>query len=222
VLILPSLRHFAGEYVKDEEGNPIPVGGVLNPIRELDLFLIDGAYYFANDEATLTYRNESVKRLVEWITQDVSLLAEKFYAQTDLRFYPKRNMGHVKVVVGNRLNTTIPAEQDLKVTYFVPTTVFENTELKDKLEKQTAAVIDEVLQRTTVSRTDVTKALRLAFVDHVMEVKLEGLFDDKYEIITIADESIRPSIAKKLKLTRSQTTMVGNGVEVTFEIHSRA
>lgn len=218
----PIIQHYAGEYVLDEDGKPIPVGGVLNPIRELDLFLIDGAYYFANDEATLTYRNDSIKRLVEWITQDVSLLAEKFYAQTDLRFYPKRNMGHVKVVVGNRLNTTIPAEQDLKVTYFVPVTVFENTELKDKLEKQTAAVIDEVLQQTTVSRTDVTKALRLAFVDQVMEVKLEGLFEDKYEIITIADESIRPSIAKKLKLTRSQTTMVGNGVEVTFEIHSRA
>lgn len=217
----PIIQFFAGEYVLDEEDKPIPIGGVLNPIREIDLFLIDGAYYFANDEATLTYRDESVKRLVEWITQDVDLLADKFYAGTDLLFYPKRNMGHVKVVVGNRLYTTIAAEQELKVTYFVPSTVFENTELKDKIEKQTAAVIDEVLQRTTVSRTDVTKALRIAFIDHVMEVKVEGLFEDKHEIVTIADESIRPSIAKKLKLTRSQTIMVGNGVDVTFEIHSR-
>ena len=217
----PIIAHYAGEYVYDAEGKPIPVGGVLNPIREIDLFLIDGAYYFANDDATLKYREDCITRLVEWITQDVSLLAEKFYAGTDLHYYPKRNMGHVKVVVGNRLYTSIPAEQELKVTYFVTNSVFENTELKDKLEKQTAGVIDEVLQRTTVSLTDVTKALRLAFVDHVMEVKLEGLFEDKHEIVTVADESIRPSIAKKLKLTRSQTIMVGNGVDVTFEIHSR-
>lgn len=217
----PIIEHKAGTYVLDENGDPIPVGGVLNPIREIDLFLIDGAYYFANDDATVTYRDESIKRLVEWITQDVDLLADKFYAGTDLHFYPKRNMGHVKVVVGNRLHTTIPAEQNLKVTYFVPITVFENAELKDKLEKQTAGVIDSVLQNTTMSRTDVTKALRQAFADHVMEVNLEGLFEDKHEIVTITDESIRPSIAKKLKLTRSQTIMVGNGVEVQFEVHSR-
>ena len=217
----PLILHRKGEYVLDEDGKPIPVGGYLNPIREIDLFLIDGGYYFANDEATMEYRDSSIRRLVEWITQDVSLLADRFYAGTDLRFYPKRNMGHVKAIVGNRLYTTIPAEQDLKVTYYVTRSVYENAELKDQLDRQTAAVIDTVLQKTTISRTDVTKALRQAFVDHVMEVKLEGLFDDQYEIVTIADESIRPSIAKKLKLTRSQTTMVGNGIEVKFEVHSR-
>lgn len=218
----PVIQHYAGDYVKDGNDKLIPIGGELNPIREIDLFLLDGTYYFANDEATVEYRNSCIKRLVEWITLDVSLLAEKFYAKSDLHFYPKRNMGYVKVVVGNRLYTSIPAEQNLKVTYFVPKTVNDNVELKDKIEKQTAGVIDQVLQNTTISLTDVTKALRLAFVDHVMEVKVEGLFEDLYDIVTIADESVRPSIAKKLKLTRSQTIMVGNGVEVTFEVHSRA
>ena len=217
----PVILHKQGEYVLDPDGKPIPAGGILNPIRELDLFLIDGAYYFANDEATITYRDDSIKRLVDWITQDVDLLAEKFYAGTDLHFYPKRNMGQVKVVVGNRFVTTIPAEQELKVTYFVSKDVHENVELKDKIENQTASVIDEVLQRGTISLSDVTRALRLAFIDHVLQVSVDGLFGNQHEIVTVADESVRPSIAKKLKLTRSQTVMVGNGIEVTFERHSR-
>lgn len=217
----PVILHKQGEYVLDPDGKPIPAGGILNPIRELDLFLIDGAYYFANDETTITYRDDSIKRLVDWITQDVDLLAEKFYAGTDLHFYPKRNMGQVKVVVGNRFVTTIPAEQELKVTYFVSKDVYENVELKDKIENQTAAVIDEVLQRGTISLSDVTRALRLAFIDQVLQVSVDGLFGNQHEIVTVADESVRPSIAKKLKLTRSQTVMVGNGIEVTFERHSR-
>lgn len=217
----PIIQHEAGTYVLDENNQYIPTGGILSPIREIDLFLLDGAYYFANDEATLTYRDQSIKELVDWITLEVSLLNDKFYAGTDLRFFPKRNLGFVKVIVGNKRYTSIPAEQSLKITYFVPTYVNDNAELKDNIEKQTAGVIDKVLQKTTISRTDVTKALSSAFIDHVMEVKIEGLFDDEYELITIADESIRPSVAKRLRLTRSQTIMVGNSIDVTFEVHSR-
>lgn len=217
----PIIEHRKGTYVLDENGDQIPVGGWLNPIREIDLFLLDGTYYFANDEATIKYRDDCIKQLVNWITDEVALIADKFYAGTDVLFYPKRNLGYVKVIVGNRAGTSIPAEQNLKVTYFVPKVVNDNAELKDKIEKQTASVIDTVLQNTTISLTDLTKALRTAFIDHVMQVKLEGLFDDEYEIVTISDESVRPSINKKLKLTRSQTIMVGNGVDVTFEVHSR-
>lgn len=217
----PIIQHRKGTFVKDEDGNYIPVGGVLSPIREIDLFLLDGAYYFANDEATIKYRDDSVKELVRWITEEVTLLADKFYAGTDLLFYPKRNLGYVKVVIGNRAGTSIPAEQNLKVTYFVPKSVYENAELKDKIERQTATVIDGVLQNTTISLTDCTRALRNAFIDHVMQVKVEGLFNDEYDIVTVSDESVRPSINKKLKLTRSQTIMVGNGIDVIFELHSR-
>jgi len=217
----PVIEHRKGTYVLDEDGNYIPIGGVLNPIREIDLFLLDGAYYFANDEATIKYRDDCVNQLVTWITEEVNLLAEKFYAGTDLLFYPKRNLGQVKVVVGNQLGASIPAEQNLKVTYYVSKSVNDNAELRDNIEKQTASVIDKVLRNVTISLTDATKELRMAFIDHVMQVKLEGLFNDEYEIVTISDESVRPSIAKKLKLTRSQTVMVSNGVEVTFEVHSR-
>lgn len=149
-------------------------------------------------------------------------VSDKFYAGTDLLFYPNVNYGDMRkswwVIVSiqplrlNRIESHFILFQALSLRIL---------ELKDKIEKQLVAVIDEVLQRTTVSRIDVTKALRIAFIDHVMEVKVDWLFEDKHETVTTVDESVWPSIAKKLKLTRSQTIMVGNGVDVTFEIHSR-
>lgn len=213
-------KHRKGEYVLDDAGQYIAKAGILNPIREIDLFLLDGSYCFATDVTTLQYRAECEALLAEWITGEVSDLSENFYGGTDLFFYPKRNMGYVKVTVGNGNVVSIPAEQKLSVTYFVTSTVKKNTTLTDSIETATAGVIDSILQNTTISLSDITKALRIAFIDHVLEVKVTGLFEDAYEIVTVADESIRPSISKQLKLTRSQTLMVTNGIDVKFELHS--
>jgi hypothetical protein len=214
-------KHHRDDYVLDGEGKRIAKGGALSPIREIDLFLLNGVYYFANDVATETYRQECVDLLASWITGEIPDLAEKFYAKSKLYYYPKRNLGHVKVVVGNQVTTSIVAEQDLVVTLFVPKDVFANAELRNYLEQLVPVVIDQVFQNVTISKSDCTDALKEALKDHVMSVDLSGLFEDQYSIVSVVDESVRPTIRKKLQLTRNQTVMVGNGIDVRFEVHTR-
>lgn len=216
----PMIKHRAGEYILDENNKSMSTGNLLSPIQEIDLFLADGKYYFANDETTINYKDDVINKLIGWI-KEVGSLAEKFYANTELLFYPKRNIGHVRVIVGNKIHTSIPAEQNLKITYYVPRTVYENTELKDSIETRTASVIDNVLKNNIISKTDISKALRETFVDHVLQVGIDGLFNNEYDVVTIYDDSIRPTIAKMLKLTRSQTLMVVDSIEVVFELHTR-
>lgn len=214
-------KHHRDDYVLDGDGKRIAKGGALSPIREIDLFLLNGVYYFANDVATETYRQECVDLLASWITGEIPDLAEKFYAKSQLYYYPKRNLGHVKVVVGNQVTTSIVAEQDLVVTLYVPKDVFANAELRNYLEQQVPVVIDQVFQNVTISKSDCTDALKEALKDHVMSVDLSGLFEDQYSIVSVVDESVRPTIRKKLQLTRNQTVMVGNGIDVRFEVHAR-
>lgn len=215
------IKYRKGEYILGDDYKPIARNDKLSPVREIDLLLMDGSYFFADDETTMRYKEDSIGRLTGWISDEIEVMSKKFYGQSELYFYPKRNLGYVKVSVGDKTTLSIPAEQKLDVEFAISSSNYDNAELKDSIEKQTAVVLDEVFKTTTISKADCISALKAEFKESVLGVTLTGLFEDKYDLITVIDESVRPSIAKKLKITRKQTVMVANDVTVSFVIHSK-
>lgn len=216
---VPTIAHRAGTFVLDAQRNPIPKGGSLAPIREIDLFLIDGKYAFANDDSTVAYLNQSIDTLVNWIRYDIDQMAGLLYARTRLSYHPKQNLGLVKVVGGDGRPQQMRAEQSLTVTFSISRDNYKNLGLRDSIERETPFVVDRVFANATIAKADIVNALILAFKDSIISARVDGVFGDQHDVITVIDNSVRPTVSKRLMLTRNQTIRMANAVTVIYEPH---
>jgi hypothetical protein len=229
--------HAKGDPVLDDLGDPVylhRVGDVkLSPftglplianvrgmIREVDMMLIEGAYRFATDLTTATYRASLTATLVDWLTNDLTVMTGKLLDQTRLYFYPKTTLGTVQVMVSNGQVKTIAAGQALRAQLYVSATVFANLELRDRLAKTTIRVINEQLKSTTVSIDAITTALRSQYGGDVIAVKLTGLGGiEEFQAVTILNDEDRLSIRKRLTAQADGSLIAEEDVTVDFVRH---
>ena len=66
----PTIRHLAGStmYV---DGAPIPLN-VRGMLRQIDLYMIDGLYYFATSETSTDYKATIPATIVDWVESDIA------------------------------------------------------------------------------------------------------------------------------------------------------
>lgn len=227
----------AGDVVKDSAGNPVILhrrgdviltNGVPTPVgqsylsRQVDLFFIDGVYYFADDYSTITYRNEMVATVVGWIVKDLAEMGQDLLELTEIFFYPKTSMGSVQAMVEGGNITQVQAAQTLTARLFVGDAVFENLELRDALTTSTIKVIDEHFKKSTVSMSAIISQLRGVYGNDVISYSLSGLGGLRnLEAITMLVESERCSIRKKLAALPNGQLIVREDVTVDFVRHSQ-
>lgn len=216
----PVVKHVAGETVLDGEGNPVQIVTPRDVVRQADILLVDGKYYFADASESVQYREQVSKTLTQWITQDIERLSETLLEQTEMFFYPKNTVGSIRVIVGEGSEVNARAEQSLNVTYHVTSDVYLNADLRKSLELSAARVIDERLSRSTVSLDDITSKLKAEVGENVVSVRVGGLFPDlDTETATLVDSSARFTLGKRLVVLPDATLGVQDAINVTFIRH---
>ena len=205
--LIPTLRsaygvlaHRAGDRVLDADGIPMLTDASRQLLRQFDLLLIDGKYYFATDDATTTYRSELVSMLEQWITTDIVSIATRLLERSELYFYPKSTIGTLDVYVGAGQLVSVPAADAIQVT--------------------TARVLATALDATRIAVSDIIAALRTALGDDVLSVHVTGFVNDLYPAITLKDQSMRPSIGKQLVSLSNLTLAVQDAIAITYVRHS--
>ena len=215
----PSLLHRAGEIELDHNGVPI----VVNPrgmLRQLDVFLIEGAYWFATDGSAVNYRFEMTNAIVSWLTQELSEINKQLLEQTRLYFYPKTTLGTIPVMIKDGQTTSIEAGQALRVQLYVNKTVFANDELRSQLSLTTIKTISELLKKTTVSVSEIQSTLRTQYGQDVIDVQLTGLGGGlNLPALTVFDDSDRCSIRKRLVVLPDDTLIVQEDIVLDFIRH---
>lgn len=218
--------HRAGDVILDSSGMPTYVDGDRGLLRQIDLMLVDGGYYFATDESTVAYRTEFVDVITTWITQDIGELAKRLLERTDLFFYPKTTTGAISVVVGNGLEIRVPAGQTWTVEYYMDPDKIKNEALKDAITKKTAQVIAQALQANTVAHMNVVSALKDAMADDIESLRVysEVLGESdatttRYQAFTITDQSMRPTVGKQLVALSNLKLAMRDAVNVSFIQH---
>ena len=215
----PVYKHRAGDFVLDNNQQPIPDGGVIGQLREIDMFLLDACYRYADDVGTSSYYEDCLTRVVQWIDNDLEDLSGRLIDQTKLYFHPKKNFGQVKVITGVGDPETIRSEQRLTLTFDVSQSVYDNPSLKQSLCDRAGRVIDAVLKQTVISKTDVEIALKEAFSTDILSARITGLFEDKHYVVTVIDKSVRPVVGKRLVVTGTQSLRVINDIDYVFVPH---
>ena len=212
----PVWEHVINDIVYDEFGDPVVIGGDRGLLRQFDLVLFDGIYYFANSATTTDYVIEAIEAICTWVTTDMAMLNDELINRSKLYYYPKTTMGEISIRnTGAQFNVT--AYQKLNITYYMPTDSFNNTDIHKYIKDATGAIIAKAFTATTIAKDDIIEALRTAMKPNISAVELTGFMDDVYNIITVTDTSMSPTIGKRLIVDSDSTLLVEDDINIEFK-----
>lgn len=220
----PVLAHRKGDFILGPDRNPIPKQGDRALGRELDLFLVDGRYFFATNEQTQSYVKQALAQIVGWITDDIAHLAQRCLERTDLYYFPKASVGLIDVIVGDGTRVRLKADQRFTVKYTLRKDKYNNPEIRDNLRDSAAKTINSAIQSLqqvtggAITRNDIINTIKSLHRDDIIDVDLKGFLDDRYSAALITDLSSIPNIGKKLVTMSNLTLQVQDDVTVEWEI----
>jgi hypothetical protein len=213
------LLHAAGDVMKDVDGKPIPIG-TQDTLRQIDLMLLEGVYWFATDAIATGYRTELVDTVLAWLTEDLVSFQAKLLEQTRIYFYPKATTGNINVMINGGLKTTVAAGQSFKVTLYVPASVYSNSDLQNQLVKTTISTISAQLENATVADSALKVALMKIYGEDVIDCEVSGLGGSaSISVMTVIDASNKLSIRKRLFAQSDNSLIVQEDVSVSFIQH---
>lgn len=213
----PVIKHHAGDIILDAQGNPTLIGGASTRgmIRQVDLVMIEGAYFFATSPSTIDYRNTLPLTIRDWVVNDIAGLADKLLERTDLFFYPKVTTGKVPVIVYDDDRALIEASQTIRVIFVVDKEVFNNTELRQAIEVTTLDIISNQLQSTTVSVSRMESTIHTTLGQDIIGVEVTGL-SGGYKSFTVLDGSVLPQVGKEITALVDGTIAVQDAISFEF------
>lgn len=211
-----------GDIVYDENGNPTVVNGSRGLIRQYDLVLFDGRYYFSTHDNTIAYR-EGIKDEIDNSLDMIESFAPELLERTNLYYHPKITDGDIAVMVDGNKQIIISAGQALQITYIVDERVSENSFIVDKIKKTTISLIVEFIKsKTTISKADLISELKRSMNEWVFGINIEGWLDNLYDTVTILDNSNRLALPKRLAVTSNLELIVEDDIRIEFITHSKA
>lgn len=214
-------KHRAGDVKLDFAGNPVPIGSNF-VTRQIDMFFIEGSYFFANDAASSLYRESIVATVVDWINITLRTITPVLLDRTSVYFYPKTTMGTVRVMVENGIVTHIDAGQGMSVRLSVSEQVHKNTKLRDSLTVKTIKVLDQQLKNSMVAVSTIVDALKAVYGDDVIGFTVSGLGGTRnLQVFTMMDADQRCAIRKRLTALPNGNLIVQEDVTVDFVQHGR-
>lgn len=210
------LDHHAGDVVTDAGGAPVP-GGQRDLERQLDLMLIEGAYYFATDSAATGYRQELVNTVLSWLLNDLVPMQQILLEQTEIYFYPQATMGDIYVINQNGLKVGVPAGQSFQLTLYVSPQSAQNTDLTTQLTTAAINTLQTQLQNATFAIDVALDALKSVFGSDVIAQQLAIVTGAvNMPVFTVVDDSTRCGLKKVLVAQGDNSLIVAEAVTVVF------
>lgn len=211
--------HRKGEVVTDGDGDVIIVNSrKLN--HQLDLFLMDGTYWFADDPTVTKYRDDTAWSVVEWATEDIPQFTASLLEQTRLLFYPQSTLGPVSAVVMDNKDMVIASEQSLSIVFYLSGEAFRDTALKTALEATARDVVSDAFQSSRVTIAGIIGGILAKVGSDAITVTVSGLGGtNELAAVSLSDETARLSIKKKLSALSNGYLTVLEDIQVAFLNH---
>lgn len=217
----PVYKFRKGDVKLDNYGNPI-IKQTRSLTRQISMFLVEGAYYFATNQVTIDYRQELVSTVVDRLINDMQDISEELLELTQIYYYPTTTTGSVDVMYGAGLITSIQAGQSFEVTLYVKGSVYTNTDLREAIEKKTILTINDQLGERRVSISEIIDALRTQYGNDVLAFDITRIGGTaNLSVVTLVDDSKRLSLRKKLVSRNDATLALTEDVTFNWVEHER-
>lgn len=216
----PRYRHLKGDLILNAQGEPELIEA-RKLRREYTMFLMDGLYYFTTDPLSQVYRDSVPDYITGWLTNDIAVLQGQLLEQSTLYLHPMTTFGDVTVDVGQDERRTVSLAQSISVEYYLTQTAYLNTSLREALIRQTRQTVSELLERNTISISQMTSRLRTEGGEDVIEVKITGLGgDENHGVVSIVDDAMRLTLGKRAVALPNQLIAVQDDIDIAFMRHA--
>lgn len=216
----PKILHEKNSLILDPKtGQPIPVSE--RPIlRVMDMFMIDGVYFYANDDNSLSDLNHLTDSIVRDYIPRLETLTKRKLEKTDIFFYPKKTIGNIPVLVDDAVEINVNAQLSYQITLYATETGYRDMEFREMIESVCDSAISTTLTNKTVSRSSIISRIvqnadeRLAGFD----VKMMA---GKREVttFTVKDDSYRASIRRLAALNDDGRIIVKEDITYKWDLH---
>lgn len=233
--VIMYLEHAKGDPVLDSnnepvwehmKGDPVIIDGkpvLVAPrklLREVTMLMIDGLFYFATEAAAAAYAVEIPMEFVSWLESDIEEISERLLEKAELYLYPTQTFGDTTVTIRDGQRASINIDQSFAVTHWLKPSAFTNTSIRPALIANDKSVIDNLISRKTVSRSDILSQISETVGDDVLANEFSGLGGtENYPVLTVEDDAVRLSIRKKMVVLANQLLTVEDDVTVNFQPH---
>lgn len=214
-----AIKYRAGEIMLDHNQQPI-VESPRGMLRQVDMLFIDGMFYFATEDSAVRYRESIPARISSWVNEDIKRIRKLLFEQTLMYFYPRDTYGDITVIVQEGMETILPSEQSFSVDFYLTRSGYANDELRRDLTKLAVETISEVLQKTTITVTEMVSKLKDRSGDEVLSVEVRGMGGEAdLNTVTVKESAARMTIRKKLFAAADESISVQEDVNVNFIRH---
>lgn len=215
----PTMAHFKGEVVL-QNGQPVVLEG-RKLLREVTMLMVDGLFYFVTEATAKKYATEIPMDFVEWLENDIDEISSKLLEECELYLYPTQTFGDTIVDVKDGITTTLNIEQSFAINFYLKASAYSNSTLRPALNKSSKANLNNMLDRKTVSRSDIVSKLQETSGEDVLALDFSGLGgDNDYPIITLEDDSVRLAIRKKLVVLANNELTIEDDVTFNYMKHT--
>jgi len=157
---------------------------------------------------------------VTWLESDIGEISERLLEKAKLFLYPTQTFGNTTVTIRDGQRASINIDQSFAVTHWLKPSAFTNTSIRPALIDNDKTVIDNLISRKTVSRSDILAQITETVGDEVLSNEFSGLGgDENYPILTVEDDAVRLSVRKKMVVLANQLLTVEDDVTVNFLSH---
>ena len=207
-------KYRKGEIIRDANGK-----GILEEERvlkyQIQALMIDAKIYMSEYPTAINYRTNLTKNLESYF-ETIRIATDNLLERDLIYFKPVRTLGSGQYSIGDGITVMNPLELSVKFKIYLDPEAYANTELRESIKSQIVSDIESSLENKQISLTDMSNIFKEK-ISHIQAIDVLGINGDiDLQTLTIADDSVQPSLKQELYLTEDNQINIRKAVDIIF------
>lgn len=207
-------KHKAGDIIRDDYGQAIVLKSRVKKYL-VQTTQIDAKVWLSENPIHKTYRttlSQVLETYFEFIRESQAEISE--YER--VYFRPIRTMGTALFNVGDHIEMTLPINMSFRMKFHVEAQVIDDLGLREAIKNAAIKIIEEEISSKNISLVEIGNKIKnqISYVASVDVLGIDNAID--LQTISIVDDSVQPSVAQELYLTKNNTYDVRKALNVEF------
>lgn len=224
--------HSAGDPIIDEttglqkvlhyKGDPVLIGNELQVESErklgfyIELLMLDAKFRYVTESSSKALGAMVANSVIDYLDQDIDGMRSVMLGGSELKLYPKRNLGSVDVKISEGQQTTINGQQRLNFRVYLADEVYDDSKAVTLINNTIRTIASQKLNQVSVNVDEIKEAIREEVGGSIISIAMDGLGDnntlDRFTLVN-AHESV--NLALDLELQSDGTIRLVSGITIT-------